>query len=133
MDRAKLKVLTGDDHMLSRRLVEKQLEVMGFKDIRTATNGEELLLRLSQEPYDVVILDWVMPVKTGMDVLKECRAQKKYDKIAFVMLSAEAHDNMIQEALAAGANGYIVKPVTQAVFEDKMKSVLGWLEKARGG
>ena len=131
MDRSRYKILAGDDHLLSLRLIARQLEIMGITNLVTVPNGEEVLKRLDQEVFDIVLLDWVMPVKNGLTVLKECRAQPRYEKVAFVMVSSEAHADMIQQTLDAGANGYIVKPVTQSVFEEKMAPVLSWVEKAR--
>lgn len=129
MDKSKIRILAVDDHLLSLRLISKQLELMGFQDIQTASNGEEALKRLGAEDFDVVFLDWAMPVKDGFTLLKECRADSRFNDIAFVMLSSEAQAHLIQEAMDAGAVTYIVKPVTQEVFEEKMKSVFDWLAK----
>lgn len=131
MDKSKIRILAVDDHLLSLRLIGKQLELMGFKDIQTASNGEEALKRLGAESFDIVFLDWAMPVKDGFTLLKECRADSRFDSIAFVMLSSEAQAHLIQEAMDAGAVTYIVKPVTQEVFEEKMKSVFAWLDKRK--
>lgn len=131
MDKSKIRILAVDDHLLSLRLISKQLELMGFQDIQTAPNGEEALKRLNAEDFDIVFLDWAMPVKDGFTLLKECRADNRFDDTAFVMLSSEAQAQAIQEAMDAGAVTYIVKPVTQDVFEEKMKSVFDWLGKHR--
>jgi YesN/AraC family two-component response regulator len=129
MDKSKLRILSVDDHLLSLRLISKQLEVMGLPNVRTSSNTEEATKLLAAEDFDIVFLDWAMPGKDGLALLKECRAQSRFDGTAFVMLSSEAQTQFIQQATEAGAVTYIVKPVTQDVFEEKMKSVYDWLEK----
>lgn len=129
VDKSKLRILSVDDHLLSLRLISKQLEVMGLPNVKTCSNTEEAVKILNAEPFDIVFLDWAMPGKDGVTVLKECRAQSKFDGTAFVMLSSEAQPAFIKQATDAGAVSYIVKPVTQDVFEEKMKSVYEWLEK----
>lgn len=131
MNKSKLKILAGDDHLLSLRLLTRQLEQLGFPPPQTVSNGEEVQKLLEQEPFDIVILDWVMPVKNGMTVLAECRAQAKYAGVAFLMLSSEAHAHMVQQALDAGANAYAIKPVNRASLEEKMNVVLSWLAEER--
>ncbi len=131
MEKSAYRILTVDDHRLSLRLIQQQLEVMGFTNIETAADGELAWKRVEQEPFDIVILDWHMPVKNGMAFLKECRAQKKYDGLALLMLSAEMQPSFIDEALAAGANAYIVKPVTQSIFKENMDKIMVWIEKNR--
>lgn len=129
MDKSKLRILSVDDHLLSLRLISKQLEVMGLPNVRTCSSSEEATKLLANENFDIVFLDWAMPNKDGVTLLKECRAQGKFDGTAFVMLSSEAQPAFIKQATDAGAVSYIVKPVTQDVFEEKMKSVYEWLEK----
>ncbi len=129
MEKSACRILTVDDHRLSLRLVQQQLEIMGFSAIETAPDGEVAWKRLEKEPFDIVILDWAMPVKDGMTFLKECRAQRRFDHVAMIMLSAEMQPGMIDEAMKAGANAYIVKPVTQKLFTENMDNILRWIEK----
>jgi two-component system chemotaxis response regulator CheY len=131
MDKAALRILTVDDHHLSLRLVGKQLGFMGFQKIETASNGVEAEKRLAVESFDIVLLDWAMPQKDGLTLLKECRAQERFKNTAFAMLSSEAQPHMMAQAMEAGAATYIVKPVTQDVFAENMEKVLAWLEKNR--
>jgi two-component system chemotaxis response regulator CheY len=131
MEKAACRILTVDDHRLSLRLVQQHLEILGFTNIETASDGEVAWKRMEAESFDIVILDWAMPVKNGMTFLKECRAQKKFDHIAMIMLSAEMQPEMIDEAMKAGANAYIVKPMTQSIFKENMDNVLMWIEKNR--
>jgi two-component system chemotaxis response regulator CheY len=122
------KILAVDDHLLSLKLLIMQLNQMGFTEIDTASNGEEAEAMLEKKLYDIIILDWAMPMKDGLAVLKDCRAQSKYKDVALVMLSSETQESCIIEALQSGATSYINKPATQEIIWDRMQSVLQWLE-----
>ena len=122
------KILVVDDHMISIRLLQTHLQVAGFMDIEIATNGDEAAEQLKGANFDIVFMDWAMPGKDGITVLRESRAEARFDGTAFVMVSAEAQRKNIIEALAAGATAYIVKPLSQDELKDTVAKVLKWLE-----
>ncbi len=122
------KILVVDDHMISIRLLQTHLQVAGFMDIEIATNGDEASEQLKKDHFDIVFMDWAMPQRDGITVLRECRAESRFDDTAFVMVSAEAQRKNIIEALAAGATAYIVKPLSQDELKDTVAKVLKWLE-----
>jgi two-component system chemotaxis response regulator CheY len=122
------KILVVDDHMISIRLLQTHLQVTGFMDIEIATNGEEASDQLKDGNFDIVFMDWAMPHRDGITVLRECRADPRFNDTAFVMVSAEAQRKNIIEALAAGATAYIVKPLSQDELKETVAKVLKWLE-----
>lgn len=129
-----LSVLVVDDHMLMRRLVTQQLKMIGFEKIETAINGQEALHKMEEAflrgtHFDIVMLDWGMPVMTGIELLRTCRGQEKFNHMAFVMLTGECEQRNVLEALQAGATSYIVKPVSQETMAEKVRNVVEWLEK----
>lgn len=133
-----LSVLVVDDHLLMRRLVTQQMKTIGFQVIENAIHGQEAWKKLEEAErmghcYDIVMLDWGMPIMNGFDLLKKCRSDHRFDHIAFVMLTGECEQKNVMEALQAGATSYIVKPVSQETLNDKIRSVLAWIEKRRGG
>lgn len=103
-----LKILIADDHSIVRQ---------GLKQIVTETqdmivagevgNGQELLNKLNEGDYDVVVLDITMPHKNGMDVLKEIRT--KWPQLPVLMLSIHPEEHYALRALKAGASGYLTK------------------------
>ncbi len=125
---AEYKVLVVDDHMISIRLLQTHLQVAGFSDIQIAINGEEAAEELAARHFDIVFIDWAMPIKDGLEVLKECRADPAYADTAFVMVSAEAQNQSIIQAIDAGATAYLVKPLSQADLKETVTKVLKWLE-----
>jgi CheY-like chemotaxis protein len=131
MDTAQYRILIGDDDLPSLRLLRRQLERSGFSRVETASTGEEIHNLLQHERFDIVILDCIMPRRDGMSILRESRAQRKFDKTAFVIISAQAQSQYIQEARDAVATAYLVKPATQEELQEKMKIVLSFLEEAQ--
>lgn len=124
-----LAVLVVDDHMIIRQVVEQNLKNMGFADIDTAGSAAEAVERMAVRNYDIIFIDWIMPGKSGYALMQECRQERKFDDVAFVMVTSESDERHMIEALKAGATSYIIKPVLSNVFSDKVKKVLDWLGK----
>jgi CheY-like chemotaxis protein len=124
---AELRVLVVDDNVVVRKLIEVNLATMGFKNIEVAGNSGEAQDKISVTPYDIVFLDWNMPGKSGYALMQEYREDRKYDGIAFVMVTAESQERYMREAVKAGATSYITKPITPATFAEKVGKVVTWL------
>jgi two-component system, chemotaxis family, chemotaxis protein CheY len=124
-----MKTLVVDDHIIIRRDLEKFLTNMGCRHVDQAANAEEAQKKIAGEQYNIVFLDWNMPGKSGFHLLQQCRADKAFDNVAFVIVSAESDDRYIIEALKAGATSYIVKPVSEATLQEHLIKVLAWIGK----
>lgn len=129
-----LRVLVVDDHMMMRTMVSQHLEKLGFTDIETANNGQEAIkkIQLAAErgnPYHILMLDWHMPVMEGIDLLKTCRQNKRYNSMAIIMLTAEKEERNVLQALKAGATSYLVKPVAFDALKKNIDKTLTWLEQ----
>jgi two-component system chemotaxis response regulator CheY len=131
IDKSKCRILLADDHVISIKLVTRQLENLGFSQIQSVSDGSLALKLLEKDPVDIVIIDWAMPVMDGLAVLKASRALPQLNHTAFIMLSAEMQDNMISKAMEAGATAYIVKPMTPDALKEKTEAALDWIEKSR--
>jgi two-component system, chemotaxis family, chemotaxis protein CheY len=119
-----LKVLVVDDSLVIRRLVKIYLGRMGIEGIAEAPNGRKAFEKLSTDKFDLIISDWSMPGKTGLNFLKAVRADKRYRKIPFVMLTAEGLKRSIAEAAEAGVTKYILKPFNFETIEKEIGSML---------
>lgn len=129
-----LRVLIVDDHMMMRNLIAQNLRAVGIEYIETAANGEDALEKIKQGwatglPYHIVFLDWHMPGMQGIEVLQTCRSDKKFQKHAIVMLTAEQEEKNIIKAIESGATSYLVKPVAQDTLVKKLTTIVQWLEK----
>jgi two-component system, chemotaxis family, chemotaxis protein CheY len=115
-----MKLLLVDDSATMRRIQRTQLGGMGVTDVDEAANGDEALGKLSTASYDVVLLDWNMPVMDGITCLAAIRRNAAYKPIKVIMCTSESEKAKVMEALKAGANNYIVKPFTPEALKEKL-------------
>lgn len=118
----KTRVLIVDDMMTMRKIVARSCKDIGFTDITEAADGLKAWEALSNAttPFGLVISDWNMPNCTGLDLLKRVRADNRYAKVPFVLLTAESEGHQVAEAVKAGVDNYIVKPFTPELLKNKL-------------
>jgi two-component system, chemotaxis family, chemotaxis protein CheY len=124
---ADLKVLVVDDLRPDRTLLKKLLKKIGCQHVDEASDEREAADLTATMRYDVVFLDWNLPNKTGLEILRKYRVDKNYDDTAFVMFSGESESRYLIEALRTGATSYIVKPVDETAVRAHVTEVLEWL------
>lgn len=115
--------LVVDDFSTMRRIVRNLLKELGFLNVQEAEDGVEALVKLRADEFDFVVSDWNMPNMTGIDLLREIRADAKLKHLPVLMVTAEAKKENIIEAAKAGASGYVVKPFTAATLDEKLKKI----------
>ena len=103
------KILIVDDEDVLRMLIEDTLEDLENVEIHTAENGVEALSKLSSDPYALVILDYMMPEMTGIEVLGELDEELK-NTTPIMMLTAKAQEMDRNRAREAGARYFMPKP-----------------------
>jgi two-component system chemotaxis response regulator CheY len=128
-----LRILIVDDHFLIRQFMREALSGFGVYAIETATDGREAIAKLqaahaSAAPYDVVFLDWTMPIVSGLEVLSYFRGLPEFSRTAFVMLTAESEQRQVMRAIKAGATSYLVKPVDTRTVRLRLLEVCDWLQ-----
>jgi two-component system, chemotaxis family, chemotaxis protein CheY len=124
---ADLKVLVVDDMRPDRTLLKQLLKKLGCQHVDEASDELEAADLTATMRYDVVFLDWNLPNKTGLEILRKYRVDKDYDDTAFVMFSGESESRYLIEALRTGATSYIVKPVDETAVRAHVAEVLEWL------
>ena len=85
-----------------------------------AENGEEALARCARATPDLILLDWNMPVMTGLQFVTALRSQPDGRKPKVVFCTTETEPTFIGKAIAAGADGYVVKPFDEAALREKL-------------
>ena len=108
MDRASV-ILIADDEPLLTELLEFRLGGRGYRTV-VARDGRETLAKLAEEKPDAVVLDAMMPVHDGFEVLRRMRADPAQATIPVIMLTARRGEQDVLGALKLGANDYLVKP-----------------------
>lgn len=120
------KALVVDDSRLVRTMVASVLEKMGDISFDEAGDGAEAVEKLTENKYDIVILDWMMPKMTGEQVLREIRGVKGPNKdTPVLMVTAEVERKKIISVASLGISGYVTKPFTAEILEEKIKGIIG--------
>lgn len=127
---ADLAALVIDDHAILRDTVAQNLRKAGFENIDTAATSSDAAVLMAKKIYDIIFIDWAMPGKSGLTLAQECRQDARYGRTAFVMVGASPDEKLMAEALQAGVTAYIVKPLQPKMFQEKVKSVLDWVQGA---
>ena len=102
-------VLIVDDEPAQLSLLSYNLRSAGFR-IATAKDGEEALLAVAEEGPDVVLLDWMLPRLSGLEVCRQIKATPEGMAAAVIMISARSEESDRVRGLDTGADDYIVKP-----------------------
>ena len=92
--------------------------------MQVAEDGRQALDMLAAQPFDLVLLDVMMPGISGLDVLRAVRQTKSRADLPIIMATAKDQSDDIVEALKAGVNNYVVKPFTPATIKEKIEAVL---------
>jgi two-component system chemotaxis response regulator CheY len=128
MSNPNMKFLVVDDFATMRRIVRNLLKELGFANVEEAEDGVVALQKLrSSAKFDFVVTDWNMPNMTGIELLRQIRADASLRHLPVLMVTAEARKENIIEAAQAGANGYVVKPFTAATLDEKLKKIFATL------
>jgi len=102
------RVLIADDASFMRQMIRDIIEPEGWEVVGEAADGVEVLEKFRKLHPDVVMMDIVMPKRSGIDAVKAIKAEAPSARI--VMCSALGQESLVSEALAAGARDFIVKP-----------------------
>ena len=120
-----MNILIVDDYKTMLRIIRNLLKQLGFNNVDEATDGSMALQKLRDKDYGLVISDWNMEPMTGIQLLREVRADAKLKALPFIMITAESKTENVIAAKEAGVNNYIVKPFNAATLKTKLSSVLG--------
>lgn len=112
--------LVVDDSTTIRKVIRRMMEKMAFT-VEEAENGQQALDYCLKTMPACIMLDWNMPVMSGIEFLKALRKTAGGDKPAVILCTTENEFSRIQEAMSEGANEYIMKPFTEEVIKEKLQ------------
>ncbi|MBC8356437.1 MAG: response regulator [Planctomycetes bacterium] len=118
-----LKVLVADDSGVMRKIIIRVLKSIGVEDIVEAADGEEALAKFVPGEFQLVLTDWNMPRKTGLDVIKGVREVDA--DVALIMITTEAEKRRVLEAIQAGVTDYLAKPFEADTLRAKLEKHFG--------
>ena len=116
-------VLVADDSGTMRKIIIRSLNAVGIKSVVEAADGEQAVALFRPGTFDLVLTDWNMPGKTGLEVIQAIRAQDA--KVPIIMITTEAEKQRVLEAVQAGVTDYLVKPFTQDTLREKLEKHIG--------
>src|SRR5881398_1750157 len=108
-----MKILLVEDHPESRRTLQRLIERRGH-EVVAVDNAEEAELELRKQAFSFLILDWMLPGKSGVELCQELRAAPKGEELFILLVTARDDAQDLERALEAGANDYLIKPLDPA-------------------
>ncbi len=117
-------VLIVDDYKTMLRIIRNLLKQLEIENVEEATDGQEALHKLRSGNFGLVISDWNMAPMTGLDLLKEVRADARLKHTPFIMITAESKTENVIAAKQAGVSNYIVKPFNAETLREKIEKVM---------
>ena len=121
--KSSIKILVVDEFTASRKALVYTLEQLGYENMEEVPDGYSALVRLKSALFDLVITDWEMSKMSGLQLLREIRADQVLKHIPVLMVTEDTNLENIVDAVKAGLNAYVIKPVDVTSFSVKMKNI----------
>jgi len=125
-------ILVIEDEAAQREMLSYNLSAAGFR-VTAANDGEAGLLALSEDPPDVIVLDWMMPHVSGIEVCRRIKSRPETRAIPIIMLSAKSEEVDMVRGLETGADDYVVKPYSVAELMARVRAQLRRVRPATVG
>ena len=116
-------VLVVEDEPAQREILAYNLEAEGFR-VQQADNGEEALLIVAEETPDLIVLDWMLPNVSGIEVCRRLKSRAETKAVPIIMLSARSEETDLVRGLETGADDYMVKPYSVAELMARVRTQL---------
>lgn len=116
-------VLVVEDEPAQREVLAYNLEAEGFS-VSKAENGEEALLLVQEEAPDIIVLDWMLPSVSGIEVCRQLKTRPETRNVPIIMLSARAEEVDRVRGLETGADDYVVKPYSVVELMARVRAQL---------
>jgi two-component system phosphate regulon response regulator PhoB len=116
-------VLVVEDEPAQREVLHYNLEAEGFR-VSTAANGEDGLMMVQEDPPDVMVLDWMLPSVSGIEVCRQLKARAETRDIPIIMLSARSEEADKVRGLETGADDYVIKPYSVSELLARVRTQL---------
>src|SRR5437899_4062251 len=114
-----MKLLLVEDHPESRRSLQRLIERRGYEVVAVGS-AEEAQAAMMAQKFPFLILDWMLPGKSGIELCRELRAQPRGDEMFILLVTARQDTEDLEQALAAGANDYLTKPLDLALLNVRL-------------
>jgi two-component system chemotaxis response regulator CheY len=116
-----MRALVVDDSRFIRHYLHSLFAERGIECVEAADGQQGIECLRRDGPFSVALVDWNMPIKSGLTLLQEARADHSFDNTRIVMVTTEAENDHIEAALLAGADEYLVKPFDEEGLFEKLR------------
>jgi two-component system, OmpR family, phosphate regulon response regulator PhoB len=125
-------VMVVDDEPAQRALLSYNLQASGFRVV-TAADGEEALILIAEQAPDVILLDWMLPRVSGIEVCRQIKTRTDTRQAAVIMVSARSDEGDLVRGLETGADDYITKPYSVTELLARVRANLRRVRPAQAG
>lgn len=132
MSASQPQILLVEDEPAQREVLAYNLESEGF-EVRRAENGEEAMLLVAEALPDLVVLDWMMPLLSGIEVCRQLKTREDTRDIPVIMLSARSEEVDTVRGLETGADDYVIKPYSMRELMARVRTQLRRVRPAATG
>ncbi len=123
MASSRAQILVVEDEAAQREVIAYNLRKEGYV-VRTAQDGDEAELELAEEVPDLILLDWMMPGASGLELARRIRKRPETREIPLIMLTARAEEDDVIRGLDVGADDYVTKPYSVTELLARIRSIL---------
>jgi len=113
-----VKVLVVDDSGVMRKIIIRSLNAVGVSDVIEAADGQEGFDQFKSHQFDLVLTDWNMPVRNGLELVTDIRGTGS--KVPIMMITTEAQRSQVISAIQAGVTDYLTKPFEKETLRAKL-------------
>lgn len=114
------KVLIADDSSAMRSMLGGMLDALDYEYVEAADGEEALAVLNRHDDIGIALLDWHMPKRSGLEVIKAIRSNERWDDLAIAMVTSESTIDRVSEALEAGADEFLMKPFDREMLVAKL-------------
>lgn len=112
-----------DDSRAMRRILRGIVTTLGFQTLEAGDGQEGLDILYDTPDIEVALVDWNMPVMSGIEFVEVVRANNRYDKLKLVMVTTETEPARMARALMSGVDEFVMKPFSKEILVDKLKLI----------
>jgi len=126
-----MKILVVDDDRTTRKILGLYLKAKGY-EVEYAENGLDAMEKLGTININLVMTDLNMPYMDGLELIRTMKADEELRKLPILMVTTEADEEEKKKAMEAGANGYLIKPVSADMVTSNIKDILASIFRKGG-
>jgi CheY-like chemotaxis protein len=120
----KFNLLVVDDDQMNREILNRHLRNLGYRNIELAESGHIALEIIASRPIDLILLDMMMPVMSGLEMLTRLKSSDQWRSIPVIIISALDEKEIVMRCIEKGAEDYLSKPYDRFLLKERVSACL---------